>query len=156
MILIWASTYSYDQNFVHQILTHTRSTHVYDASRCAMRQCVYVHSGRARGASVRNCALLVFNGSQNNNTWLVLSFFELFDALFLLSWLLRWTDLLAFFFVRVASHQLHSALVSALDSTKYIHCEGPAALFSPSSFAKKPCPPPTLSSTNVLMQCTFQ
>ena len=43
----------------------------------------------------------------------------------------------AFFFVRVASRRLRSALVSALYSAKYVHCEGPAALSSPSSIAKK-------------------
>ena len=78
------------------------------------------------------------------NTWLVknlqyvLSTLELFLVLFLLSWLLRWTDLLVFdllvlFFVRVASRRLRSALASALDSAKYVCCEGLAALSSPSS-----------------------
>ena len=63
----------------------------------------------------------------------VLSTVELFVVLFLLSWLLQWTDLLAFFFVRVASCRLCSALVSALDSAKYVCCKRPAALSTPSS-----------------------
>ena len=68
--------------------------------------------------------------------------FEVFVVLFLLCWLLRWTDLFAFFFfVRVASCWLRSALVSTLDSAKYVCCKGPAALSSPSSIAKKHCPP---------------
>ena len=70
------------------------------------------------------------------NLQYVLSTVELFLVLFLLSWLLRWTDLLVFFFVRVASHQLRSALVSTLDSGKYVCCEGPATLSSLSSVAK--------------------
>ena len=77
------------------------------------------------------------------NTWLVknlqyvLSTVELFLALFLLTWLLWWTDLLVLFFVRVTSRQLCSALASALDSAKYVCCEGPATLSSPPSVAKK-------------------
>ena len=61
------------------------------------------------------------------NTWLVknlqymLSTVEFFLVLFLLSWLLWWTDLLVLFFVRVPSCRLRSALTSALDSTKYVH-----------------------------------
>ena len=43
----------------------------------------------------------------------------------------------AFFFVRVTSHRLRSALVSALDSAKYVCYEGPATLFSLTSIAKK-------------------
>ena len=85
----------------------------------------------------------------------VFSTFELFLVLFLLSWLPRWTDLFAFFFVRVASYRLHSALVSALDSAKYVHCEAPAALSSPSSIAKKCCLhqlcPPLTSSCNACL-----
>ena len=45
----------------------------------------------------------------------------------LLSWLLQWADFFAFF-LRVASRQLHSALVYALGCAKYIRCEGPATL----------------------------
>ena len=66
--------------------------------------------------------------------FLLLNFFLL---LFLLSWLLLWTDLLVLFFVRVTSHRLRSALASAPDSAKYICCEGPAALSFPSFVAKK-------------------
>ena len=40
-------------------------------------------------------------------------------------------------FYRVTSHQVRSALTSALDSAKYVCCEGPAVLFSLSSVAKK-------------------
>ena len=43
---------------------------------------------------------------------------------------LLWTDLFVFFFVRVASRRLRSVLASALDSAKYVRCEGPAALSS--------------------------
>ena len=71
------------------------------------------------------------------NLQYVLSAVELFLVLFSLSWLLRWTDLLVLFFVRVASHRLRSALASPLDSTKYVHCKGPATLSSSSSVAKK-------------------
>ena len=127
---------------------YTRSTHAYDASRHASR----IQVGRAEQLSeIVHCW---FSGSQKNNTWLVrtlqyvLSTFELFLVLFLLSWLPRWTDLFAFFFVRVASRRLRSALVSALDSTKYVRCEGPAALSSPSSIAKKRCLP-----NSVLHRC---
>ena len=52
---------------------------------------------------------------------------------------------LCFFFLRVASCRLRSALISALDSAKYVHCEGPAALSSPSSIAKKLRPSSTSS-----------
>ena len=48
------------------------------------------------------------------NLQYVLTTVELFLALFLLSWLLRWTDLLILFFVRVANRRLRSALDSAL------------------------------------------
>ena len=51
----------------------------------------------------------------------------------LLSWLLWWTDLLVLFFVRVTNRRLRSALTSALDSAKNVHCKGPAALSSPLS-----------------------
>ena len=37
---------------------------------------------------------------------------------------------LFYFFVRVASRRLRSVLASALDSAKYVRCEGPAALSS--------------------------
>ena len=60
-------------------------------------------------------------GSQKNITWFVKTFQYMLSA-----WLLRWTDFFAFF-VRVASHRLRSALVSALDSTKYVRCKSPAA-----------------------------
>ena len=78
------------------------------------------------------------------NTWLaknlqyVLSTVEVFFVLFSCSsWLLWWTDLLVLFFVRVTSCQLRSALASALDSAKYVRCEGPAVLSSLSSVAQK-------------------
>ena len=70
------------------------------------------------------------------NLQYVFSTVELLLVLFLLSWLLLWTDLLVLFLVRVASCQLHSALTSALDSAKYVRCKGPATLSSPSSVAK--------------------
>ena len=40
-------------------------------------------------------------------------------------------------FFRVASHWLYSAFVSSLNSAKYVHCKGPAMLFSSSSIIKK-------------------
>ena len=85
------------------------------------------------------------------NLQYVLSTVELFLVLFLLSWLLRWTDLLVLFFVRVASHWLRSALTSALDSVKYIRCKGPAALSSPSSIAKKKRRPDVVVSCRHVM-----
>ena len=63
------------------------------------------------------------------NPQYVLSTVELFLVL-LLSWLLRSTNLVVLFFVRVTSRRLRSALASALDSDKYVRCEGPAALSS--------------------------
>ena len=66
----------------------------------------------------------------------MLSTVELFLVLFSLSWLLRWTDLFVLFFVRVASRRLRLALTSALDSAKYVRCEGPATLSSPSSVVR--------------------
>ena len=71
------------------------------------------------------------------NLQYVLSTVKLFLVLFLVSWLLPWTDLLVLFFVRIASRRLRSALVSALDFAKYIHGKGSAAQSSPSSIAKK-------------------
>ena len=62
------------------------------------------------------------------NLQYVLSTLELCLVLLLLSWLLRWADFFAFFFfLRVASHQLHSVCV---------YCEGPAVLSSPSSVVR--------------------
>ena len=59
--------------------------------------------------------------------------------------LLKQIGLFAFFFVRVASHRLRSALISALHSTNYV-------LSSPSSITKKCCPhqlhPPSMSLCN--------
>ena len=85
------------------------------------------------------------SGSEKKNTWLVktvqyvLSTFELFLVLFLLSWLL-WVG------------WQHSALISALDSAKYVRYEGLAALSFPSSITQKRCPPqlcpPSTSSCN--------
>ena len=78
------------------------------AVACASVSMCIAHAGEARGASVR----CWFSGSPKNITWLVetlqymLSTFELFLVLFLLSLLLRWTDLFAFFFVKVASRWL--------------------------------------------------
>ena len=72
------------------------------------------------------------------NLQYVLSTAEFFLVLFLLSWLLQWTDLLVYSLSElVTSRQLHSALASALDSAKCVRCEGPAALSSPPSVAKK-------------------
>ena len=77
------------------------------------------------------------------NTWLVknlqyvLSTFELFVVLLLLSWLLWWTDFFAFFPLRVTCCLLRSALVYALGSAKYVPCKGPAVRSFPSSVAKK-------------------
>ena len=68
----------------------------------------------------------------------VLSTSELFLVLLSLSWFLgEQTSLLSF--LRVASRQLHSAFVYVLGSAKYMYVryEGPAALSSPSSVAKK-------------------
>ena len=67
----------------------------------------------------------------------MLSTVELFLVLFLLFWLLWWTDLLVLFFVRVTSCRLRSALASALDSAKYVRCEGPAVLSFLSTVAQK-------------------
>ena len=83
-----------------------------------------------------------FSGSQKNNTSLVRAFYFwtlCCSVLALLTSTVDWS--LHFFFVRVASRRLCSALVSTLDSTKYIRCEGPATLSSPSSITKKRCPP---------------
>ena len=66
-----------------------------------MYQCVYIamriaHADGAHGATVRNCTV---SRSQKNNTWFaktlqyVVSTFEFFLVLSLLSWLLQWTDL---------------------------------------------------------------
>ena len=53
---------------------------------------------------------------------------------------------LFFFFVRVASRRLRSILASALDSAKYVRCEGPAVLSS------RP-PSPKTSSCNARGIC---
>ena len=45
--------------------------------------------------------------------------------------------LLYFLFLWVASHWLHSAIVSSLNSAKYVHCKGPVMLFFSSSIVKK-------------------
>lgn len=59
--------------------------------------------------------------------------------------------LLCFLFLRVASCQLNpAALVSALDSTKFVCYEGPATLSSPYSIAKKHCSPPPTSHNSIL------
>ena len=67
----------------------------------------------------------------------------------LFSWLLRWSDLFAFFFVRVASRRLRSALVSALDYAKYVRCEGPSRAVLPVLHRQETSPqlrPPSTSS----------
>ena len=56
----------------------------------------------------------------------------------------------AFFFVTVASRRLRSAFVSTLDSAKYVRCGGPAALSSPSSIAKKRCPPSSVLHPRIM------
>ena len=65
-----------------------------------------------------------FSGSLNNNTWLVKALQYVFKNSFLFS-----------------SWSLCSALVSALDFAKYVHCKGSAVLSCSSSIAKKRCPP---------------
>ena len=127
------------------MIVYTRTTHAYDASQC------HVQMGRA--AQVSGFARLM--GAQRTvqkndnmrsepkylavkNLQYMLSTFELFLVVLLLSWLLQWADFFAFFSLRVASRQLCSALVYALGSTKYVRCEGPATLPPPpSSFSKK-------------------
>ena len=120
---------------------------MYDASRRSKR---HAWMGRAAQLSGIACLVGVQRAVQNNGNvksepkylglmkdlQYVLSTVELFLALFLLSWLLRWTDLLVLFFVRVASRRLRLALTSALDSAKYVRCEGPVTLSSPSSVVK--------------------
>ena len=59
---------------------------------CASVSMHIAHADGVHGAGVRNCALLVSGGSPKNSTKLrlyMLSSFELFLVLFLLSWLLR-------------------------------------------------------------------
>ena len=99
---------------------YTRSMHAYDASHRSKR---HVQVGRAAKVSGVSRLVGVQRALRNNgnmksepkylavkNLQYVLSTVELFLVLFLLSWLLRWTDLLVLFFVRVASHRLHSTL----------------------------------------------
>ena len=52
-----------------------------------------------------------------------------------------------------AGRQLHSTLISALNSTKYIHCGSSAALSSPSFIIKKHCPPPQLLRSPPMCLC---
>ena len=99
--------------------------HAYDASRRSKRN---ARMGRAAQMSVARLVgvqgVVQNNGKVKSvpkylavkNLQYVLN--ELFLVLFLLSWLLWWTDLLVLFFVRVTSRWLHSALASALDSAK--------------------------------------
>ena len=95
-----------------------------------MCQCVYAHCAcgldvRSKCQKMGTAGLIV--GAKRTNTWLVktllymLSIY-LWTLSLLLSWLLRWTTSLLFF-LRVTSRRLHSALVSVLDSAKYIHCK---------------------------------
>ena len=88
-----------------------------------------------------------FSGSQKNNTWLVetlqymLSTFELFVVLFLLSWLLRRTDLFAFFVVE--------SLAVGCVQHSFLH------LTPPNTYVAKGlphCPPRPPSPRNVV-QC---
>ena len=60
----------------------------------------------------------------------MLSTFELFFVVLSLYWLLLWADYIAFFFLRVASRWLCSALIYALGSTNTYVAKG------------KPCCPP--------------
>ena len=109
-----------------------------------MPRAAHCACGRARGAMLTLLGLV--GAKRTIPAWLVetlqyvLSTFEFFVDLFLRSWLLRWTDLFAFFFVTVASHRLRSSPASALDFAKYLRCEGPAALSFPSSIAEKSPP----------------
>ena len=59
-----------------------------------------------------------------NNLQYVLSTFELFLVLLSLSWLLRWADFFAFYFLSVGSCRLHSALVYPLRSANTYVAKG--------------------------------
>ena len=89
---------------------NTRSTHAYDASRRSKLIKRHVQVGRAAQVSGVSRLVGVQRAVQNNgnvksepkyltvkNLQYVLSTVELFLLLFLLSLLLRWTDLLLFF-----------------------------------------------------------
>ena len=118
--------------------------HAYDASRHSKRNAQMGRAAQVPVARLVEVQIVVQNNGKVKsvpkylavkNLQYVLN--ELFLILFLLSWLLWWTDLLVLFFVRVISRRLRSALASSLDSAKYVRCEGQAALSSPSSVSKK-------------------
>ena len=74
------------------------------------------------------------------NLQYMLSTFQLFLVLLSLYWLLRWADFFAFFFLRVASHRLRSALVYALGFANTYIANG-----------QPRCPPHPLSPRNVVL-----
>ena len=73
-----------------------------------------------------------------------------FLVLFLLSWLLRWTDLLVLFFVRVANRRLRSALVLDLTPPNTYIVKGQPRC--------PPCPPSprNVSPNSILHQCPHE
>ena len=83
-----------------------------------------------------------FSGSQKKNTWLVEtlqyvhSTFELDVVLFLLSWLLWWTDCIQYLF-------LHLILPNTYVAKAHPHC--------PSRPPRQEMSPPTLSSIDILV-----
>ena len=121
---------------------------------CAVPLCMWV-GHMEQLSEILHCW---FSGSQKNNTWLLetlwyaLSTFELF-VLFLLSWLLRWTDF-GFFFslseLLVISCAQHSFLHLTLPNT-YIVKGQPHCPFLPPSRNVVPPPPTTPSSVDALM-----
>ena len=121
---------------------HTRSTHAYDALHCSER-----HARMGRMAQVSGIARLEgFQRAVQNmkgepkylacEESLIRAFYCWTFSCSVLA-LLGFYGGLTSWFYRVGSCQLRSALASALDSAKYVRCEGPAALSSPSSVAKK-------------------
>ena len=124
---------------------NTRSMHAYDALRCAhapvcLCTCVWGVWGVRSMSEIVRCW---FSRTQRtipglwNSPVCAFYFWTVSRSLLaLLASAIDWP--LCFSFVRVASCQLCSALVSALDSAKYVHCKCPAAL---SSIAKRRCPP---------------
>ena len=111
------------------------------------------HPGEVRGVSeIVHCW---FSGSQKNTTWLwsISSMHFLLFVLFLLSCFYGGLTSLHFS-LSESRCQLHSALVSALHSAKYVHCEGPAVCLPRSPSPRNVLPTP--SSINVFMYCMFQ
>ena len=127
---------------------YTRTMHAYDALYRAMRQCVYVHC-RCGWAAWSRCAAGLVGAQRtvrNNCTWKselrscesarIHAFLLFSTSCSLLALLASMVDWLLCFFPRVASCQLRSAFISALDSAVYVCCEGLAALSSLSSITK--------------------